>query len=76
MCLAFNPIVDGLEQKHNGQLRVIRLDYLGAVGRAAAQEYGVWLIPGMILLDGHGQVVNRQIGLLNPAEITARLKSQ
>jgi hypothetical protein len=67
--------VDGLEQKHNGKLQIIRLDFLSAAGRTAAKEYGVWLIPAIILLDEGGQVMKRQVGLLNPAEITARLKS-
>ena len=67
--------MDGLEQKHEAKLKVIRLDFLSAAGRTAAKAYGVWLIPATILLDAEGQVIQRQTGLLNPAEITARLKS-
>jgi hypothetical protein len=68
------PIVDGLEQNLGPELGVVRLDLLSRVGRAAAREYGIWAIPATVLFDRQGQVVNRQMGLLNPAEIVAQLQ--
>lgn len=65
--------MDGLEQKFDGKLTVIRLDFLSTVGRAAARHYGVWLIPAVILFDERAHELNRQFGLLNPAEITNQL---
>jgi hypothetical protein len=65
--------VDGLEQKFDGKLTVIRLDFLSTVGRAAARRYGVRLIPAILLFDERADELNRQIGLLNPAEITKQL---
>jgi hypothetical protein len=65
--------VDGLEQKFDGRLTVIRLDFLSPVGRIAARRYGVWLIPAILLFDEHAHELNRQIGLLNPTEITKQL---
>ena len=65
--------MDGLAQKYNGKLRVIRLDFLSPVGRASAREYGVWLIPAVILLDEQGQETNRQLGLIDRRQIVARL---
>jgi len=61
--------VDGLEQKLTPHVRVIRLDLLSPVGRTAARTYGVWLIPGLILFDGTGREISRQLGLLNPKAI-------
>ncbi len=65
--------MDGLERKFDGRLTVIRLDFLSPVGRIAARRYGVWLIPALILFDERAQERSRQLGLLNPAEITNQL---
>ena len=65
--------MDGLVQKHNGKLRVIHVDFLRPVGRAAARHYGVWLIPAAILFDEQGREINRQLGIIDPRQITARL---
>ena len=66
--------MDGLGQKHTGRLRVIHVDFLSPVGRAAARNYGLWLIPAVILFDEQGQEVNRQLGIIDPRQVTARLK--
>ena len=57
--------MDGLERKSQGALHVIRLDFLSAVGQAAARKYGVWMIPTIILFDEDGQEVGRQLNLIN-----------
>ena len=66
--------MDGLRQKHNGRLRVIHVDFLSPVGRAAARKYRLWLIPAVILFDEQGQEINRQLGIIDPRQVTARLK--
>ena len=65
--------MDGLAQKHTGRLRVIHVDFLSPVGRAAARKYGLWLIPAVILFDDQGQETIRQLGIIDPRQITARL---
>ena len=67
------PIVDGLEERSEGQLQIIRLDFLSPLGRATAWKYRVWLIPALLLFDGEGREIKRQLGLLNPAEISQAL---
>jgi hypothetical protein len=65
--------VDGVAQKHSDKLRVIQVDFLSPVGWTAARKYGVWLVPAVILFDEQGQEVTRQLGMIDPRQITARL---
>ena len=45
------PIVDGLEDDLKGQASVLRLDLTSKVGRAAAREYGVKVVPAIDIFN-------------------------
>jgi len=61
--------VDRLEADLKGRATVLRIDLLSPVGREAARNYGVTLIPAVLVFDGQGQVVQRQIGMIDAAAI-------
>jgi hypothetical protein len=69
------PIVDGLEKKLAGKARVIRLDMLSNVGQQAARRYGVRGVPSLVVIDGGGQVVYSQAGIVRPGPIIEQVDS-
>jgi len=68
------PIVDGLERDLAGQAKVVRLDLMSSVGQQAAGHFGVRGIPTLVVVDGAGQVVLTQVGLLRPGEVRSRIE--
>ena len=71
MCTVTTPIVNGLEQDIKGQAEVLRMDLLSDVGRATARQYGVSVVPTMLVFDGRGQIVLRQTGIPDAGAIKA-----
>jgi thioredoxin-like negative regulator of GroEL len=67
------PVVDGLERDLKGKSAVLRLDVLSQLGRQAGAHFGVRGVPTLMVVDGKGQVVLTQVGLLQPAEVQARV---
>ena len=67
------PIVDGLEKKLADKATVIRLDVMSQVGRQAAAYYGVRGIPTLVVVDGNGQSVYSQVGILRPAQVVEQV---
>jgi len=63
------PIVDGLEKQLAGKAKVVRLDVMSNVGRAAAARYGVRGLPTLVLVDGEGHPVFSQAGIVRPAPV-------
>lgn len=66
--------MDGLEQKLDGKASVIRLDMTSQVGRQAAARFGVRAVPTLLVVNGEGQVILTQVGLLRPGEVQARVE--
>ncbi|MBN1965434.1 MAG: thioredoxin family protein [Anaerolineae bacterium] len=54
--------MDGLEKDLAGRATVLRIDLLSSVGREAAQEYGVKIVPTTLLFGGNGELIHRQTG--------------
>jgi thioredoxin-related protein len=69
------PIVDGLEKKLAGKAAVIRLDVMSHVGRQAAAYYGVRGMPTLVVVDGNGQSVYSQVGILRPAQVVEQVEA-
>jgi hypothetical protein len=67
------PIVDGLERSLQEQATVLRIDLGSQLGRAVAREYGVTLIPALLVFDRKGKVTLRQMGLLQPQAIRRKV---
>ena len=56
------PVVDGLEIKLEGKLKVARFNVENKAGRQLAQRYGINTLPGFVLLDPKGNVLYRKNG--------------
>jgi thiol-disulfide isomerase/thioredoxin len=63
------PIVDGLENKLEGQANVVRLDIMSSLGRQAAGHFGVRGLPTLLLVDGNGEVVLSQVGIIRSGPV-------
>ncbi len=66
--------MDGLERELEGQAQVLRLNLRDAVGGKLAMRYGVRGVPTLVLLNGAGEVVLKQVGMPERAEITAAVQ--
>jgi len=71
--LISKPIVDGIEKDLAGKARLIRLNVLDRVGRKAAGQYQVGVVPALVILDGDGQVRYRRSGIPNRGEIVRQV---
>ena len=63
------PIVDGLESDLKDQAVVLRIDYFSSVGREFADQYGVRILPTLLLFDGEGNIIVRQRGFIDATAI-------
>jgi hypothetical protein len=61
--------VDGLEKDLKGRAAVLRLDLLSDIGRTAARAYGVKTVPALLVFDGSGEVVLRQVGTIDAGAV-------
>lgn len=55
--------MNGIEDQLGDKVEIIRLDLLSTIGRQAAREYGVVIVPFTLLFDGSGKIVLRRAGL-------------
>lgn len=46
---------------------------MSGVGRQAALRFGVRAVPTLLVVDGQGQVVLTQVGLIRPGEVQAQV---
>ncbi len=65
--------MDGLERDLKGKSAVLRLDVTSQLGREVGAHFGVRGVPTLLVVDGNGQVVLTQVGLLQPAKVQARV---
>ena len=65
--------MDGLERKLAGKASVIRLDLMSQVGRQAAARFGVRAVPTLLVVNGDGQVVLTQVGIVRPGDVQAHV---
>ncbi|NDJ86400.1 MAG: hypothetical protein GYB66_10970 [Chloroflexi bacterium] len=61
--------MDRLEADLEGKATVIHIDFLSEVGREAAREYDVSIIPALLLFDGEGNLILTQKGMLNTGDM-------
>ena len=73
-CLLAKPVVDGLERDLQGQAQVLRLGVMDDVGGTLALRYGVRGVPTLVVLNGAGEVVLKQAGMLDRAEVVAAVE--
>jgi thioredoxin-like negative regulator of GroEL len=67
------PIVDGIERDLEGTARVIRINATSDLGGQLAHRYGVRGVPAIVVLDGAGQVVSRDVGIPDRSSLVAQV---
>jgi len=68
------PIVDGLEKDLKGKADVIRLNAMTSIGRQAAAHFGARGLPTLVLVDGNGEVVLTQVGIVRPGAVLEQVE--
>ncbi len=65
--------MDGIEKDLAGKARLIRLNVPDRVGRKAAGQYQVGMVPTLVILDSDGQVRYRRSGIPNRGEVVRQV---
>lgn len=66
--------MNGIEAQVGNRVEIIRLDLLSAIGRQAARQYGVHMVPATLLFDGQGEIVERQTGMPEAGRVIALIE--
>jgi thioredoxin-related protein len=72
-CMAARPVVDGIEQEHQGRLVVIRLNVQDPVGREIGEQFRFRATPTFIFFDASGAEQWRTFGAVDPLEVRGSL---
>lgn len=56
------PVVDGLEEKHQNQIEFRRIDALSPEGKSAYQAYNLLGHPAFIILNQQGELLWKGLG--------------
>ena len=55
--------MNGIEARVGDRVEIMRLDLIGGVGRQAAREYEVRMVPATLIFDGRGELIERKTGM-------------
>ena len=69
-------MVNGLERDLGDRAAVIKLNTSSAVGRDAAYQYAVRVLPTFVVLDGNGRVLLKREGIASKDELLRALPSE
>ena len=67
------PVVDGIERA--ASVPVVRLNTSGRVARVLAQGYSLRGVPTLLVLDGEGHEVLRQLGSIDRGAVLEAIES-
>ena len=67
-------MVDGIERELRNEARVVRLDTAARTGRQLAAHMAVRALPTLIVTDGEGEVILRQVGGLRKDPVVAAVR--
>ena len=74
-CLAAKPIVDGIEDDHQGELVVLRLNVQDRQIRPLLAQYGFQFTPTFILFNAEGKEILRSVGAIDPRQVDQALET-
>lgn len=66
------PVVDRIEDQ-SGAVEVVRVSTGSVAGNQIAQRFGVRGIPALLVFDGEGEVVLRQVGRISKEPVLQAL---
>jgi len=75
-CRMMQPVMRSIEQKYGSQVKVVFHDVWTEVGRPAAAQYRIRVIPTQVFLDKDGKEFSRHEGFYPEAEVDKLLQKQ
>jgi thioredoxin 1 len=75
-CQKMQPIMDSVEKKYAGQVKVVFYDVWTAEGRPYADKYNIEVIPTQVFLDENGKEYFRHQGFFPEEELVKVLKQK
>ena len=69
------PIVDGLEEKYQDQIEVLRIDALSTEGKSAYQAYNLLGHPAFTLLNQQGELIWKGLGEQSRQNLENQMKA-
>ncbi|MGD8554008.1 MAG: thioredoxin family protein [Anaerolineales bacterium] len=67
--------MDGIEQRHAAELVVIRLNIQEPVGKLVGERYRFQYTPTFIFFDSQGEELWRQVGSIDPDQVSRSLQT-
>lgn len=67
-------VVHGAEEQFQDQIEFVHLNLLSPIGRQAAGQYGIRIVPVTLLFDGTGKLVERQAGIPDAQWLSGRIR--
>jgi thioredoxin-related protein len=67
--------VDGIEQRHAAELVVIRLNIQEPVAKLVGEQYRFQYTPTFIFFDSQGEELWRQVGSIDPDQVSRSLQT-
>lgn len=68
--------MDGIENEHEDELIVIRLNIQEPVGRTIAEQFDFQFTPTFVYIDAAGTELWRQVGAIDPQAVERSLEEQ
>ncbi len=75
-CRMMKPIMEKIQSRFAGQVRVVYYDVWTAEGRPQAYNFGIRAIPTQVFLDAQGNEFFRHEGFLSEEEIVRLLREK
>ena len=67
-------MVDGIARELQGEARVVRLDTASRVGQDLARHVTVRAVPTLVVVDGEGRIVLRQVGAIRRGPVVSAVR--
>ncbi len=68
--------MDGIENEHEDELIVIRLNIQEPVGRTIAERFDFQFTPTFVFIDAEGNELWRQVGAIDPQAVKRSLEER
>lgn len=75
-CQKMQPIMKSIEEKYEGQVKVVFHDVWTPEGKPFADEYAIQVIPTQVFLDENGKEYARHVGFFPEEELVEVLKQK
>lgn len=67
-------VVHGAEEQFHDQIEFVHLNLLSPIGRQAAGQYGIRIVPVTLLFDGRGRLVEQKAGVPDAQWLSSKIR--